>query len=165
MLPSRAPLLIVPIRDRRQHRRILTIRNCAISVLVLAVIFAAISIYNDRRRIPAGQFGRLVGTPVAVPNGAVPRKVDVISEGPIADQSASDPMLVTTAGSEQVTANTNVPATTATIALAPPALPNVVAEGHGTTIVGDGKGVTVVKAPSTSTAPQPVLSGGIFKGQ
>jgi len=31
MLPSRAPLLIVPIRDRRQSRRILTIKNCAIN--------------------------------------------------------------------------------------------------------------------------------------
>ena len=64
MLPSRAPLLIVPIHDRRQHRRILTIRNCAITMLALAVIFAAFSIYNDRRRLPAGEFGRLLWDPL-----------------------------------------------------------------------------------------------------
>jgi len=40
MLPSRAPLLIVPIRDRRQSRRILTIKNCAITMLSVAVVFA-----------------------------------------------------------------------------------------------------------------------------
>jgi hypothetical protein len=37
--------------------------------------------------------------------------------------------------------------------------------GHGTTIVGDGNGVAVVHASTTSTAARPVLSGGIFKQQ
>jgi hypothetical protein len=166
MLPSRAPLLIVPIRDRRQGRRILTIRNWAISLLALAVIVLSFSIYKETRHGTAGQFGRLFATQDAVPSGAVERKVDVISEGPVPDQSASDPMLGAPAAREQVlTANSNVPATTTTIAPMPSAPPNVVAEGHGTTIVGDGKGVAIVKAPSTATAPPPVLSGGIFKGQ
>src|SRR3954454_8974026 len=79
MLRPRKPLLIVPIRDRRQRRRILTIRNCAIALLSLAVIFAAISIYNDRRSAPAGEYGRLFGSQVPV-NAPAPRKVDVITE-------------------------------------------------------------------------------------
>ncbi len=161
MLPSRQPLLIVPIRDRRQGRRILTIRNCAISMLAVAIVIASFSIYRERRH-RTGAYGGLVGNEAAATN-RVERKADVIDEGTVADQSASDPMLAAPAAREQVLAATPtpiVPVTTTTIAPAP-----VVAEGHGATIVGDGKGITIVKAPNTSTAPQPVLSGGIFKQQ
>jgi hypothetical protein len=167
MIRSRKPLLIVPIRDRRQRRRILTIKNCAISMLSVASIFAAISIYNEARRGPAGEYGRLFGKQVAVPNDDITRKVDVIHEGPVADQSASDPMLVAPAAREQVLmANSNVATTkpVTTTVLAPTAAIGDV-RGHGTTIVGDGNGVAVVKAPATSTAARPVLSGGIFKQQ
>ncbi|HXA20223.1 MAG TPA: hypothetical protein VN380_24810 [Thermoanaerobaculia bacterium] len=159
MLPSRQPLLIVPIRDRRQRRRILTIRNCAITMLAVAIVIASFSIYSERRHSTAG-YGGLFGTEVAATN-RVERKSDVIDEGTVADQSAPDPMLGAPGAREQVLAATPtpiVPVTTTTIAPA-------VAEGHGATIVGDGKGITVVKAPATSTAPHPVLSGGIFKQQ
>jgi hypothetical protein len=161
----RKPLLIVPIRDRRQRRRILTIRNCAVSMLSVASLFAAISIYNEARRGPAGEYGRLFGKQVAVPNEGIARKTDVIKEGPVADQSAPDPMLVAPAAREQILmANTNVAAPVVVATVAPPPSTSEV-RGHGTTIVGDGNGVTVVKAPATSTARQPVLSGGIFKQQ
>jgi len=59
-----------------------------------------------------------------------------------------------------------VAATTATpVVVATPTSAIGDVPGHGTTIVGDGDGVTIVKAPATSTAPHPVLSGGIFKQQ
>ena len=164
MLPSRKPLLIVPIRDRRQHRRILTIRNCAISMLSVAVVFASISIYSEARRGPAGEYGRLFGKQVTVPDAAIERKIDVIDEAPVADQRASDPMLVAPAAREQVLlANTNKAAPTPVVKTVP--APTSVGDtgGHGTTIVGDDNGVTVVKA--TSTASRPVLAGGIFKQQ
>src|SRR3954452_16350697 len=164
MLRPRKPLLIVPIRDRRQRRRILTIRNCAITMLSLAVIFASISIYNEARRAPAGEYGRLFGSQVPATNTAISRNVDVIKEGPVDDQRAADPMLVAPAAREQLLlANTNVPAPvpapTPRPVATPPAPANV--SGHGTTIVGDGNGVAVVHASTTSTAAKPVLSGGI----
>jgi hypothetical protein len=160
MLPSRQPLLIVPIRDRRQGRRILTIRNCAISMLAVAVVIASFSIYRGRRNGATGQYGGLFGSEATAGN-RVERKADVIDEGTVADQTAPDPMLAAPAAQEQVLGtNTNVPVTTTTIAPTPLAV-----EGHGTEIVGDGKGVTIVKAPGTSTAPHPVLTGGIFKQQ
>ena len=168
MSDFRKPLLIVPIRDRRQHRRILTIRNCAVSMLAVAVVFAAISIANEMRRGPAGDYGRLFGSQVAPPNAGVARKVDVIKEAPVTDQNGADPMLVAPAAREQVLmANTNAPATVATVTtIAPePVKPAPPANAHGTSIVGDGAGITIVKAPATSTAPHPVLAGGIFKQQ
>jgi hypothetical protein len=156
----RKPLLIVPIRDRRQRRRILTIRNCAISMLSVAVIFATISIYNEARRTPAGEYGRLFGSQVPATNTAISRNVDVIEEAPVDDQRAADPMLVAPAAREQLLlANTNVPAPVPP----PSAIGNV--SGRGTTIIGDGNGVAVVHPSTTSTAAQPVLSGGIFKQQ
>jgi hypothetical protein len=166
---ARKALLIVPIRDRRQRRRILTIRNCAISMLSVAVIFASISIYNEARRAPAGEYGRLFGSQVPAANAPISRNVDVIKEGPVDDQRAADPMLVAPAAREQLLlANTNVPV--APIPPPPPArvtsssaIGNV--SGHGTTIVGDGTGVAVVRPSTTSTAARPVLSGGIFKQQ
>jgi hypothetical protein len=167
MLSSRKPLLIVPIRDRRQRRRILTLRNCAISMLSFAVIFAAISIYNEARRAPAGEYGRLFGSQVPATNTAISRNVDVIKEAPVDDQRAADPMLVAPAAREQILmANTNVPTTAPAPQPAPVAVPTIgTVSGHGTTIVGDGNGVAIVRASATSTAAKPVLSGGIFKQQ
>jgi hypothetical protein len=132
---ARKALLIVPIRDRRQSRRILTIKNCAISMLSVAVIFASISIYNEARRAPAGEYGRLFGSQVPATNTAISRNVDAPAP-----------------------ARTVVP-------IAPPSAIGSVS-GHGTTIVGDGNGVAVVRpSTKTSTAARPVLSGGIFKQQ
>ncbi|MEA2329310.1 MAG: hypothetical protein QOE68_4269 [Thermoanaerobaculia bacterium] len=164
MLRPRKPLLIVPIRDRRQRRRILTIRNCAISMLSVAVIVATISTYNAARRGPAAEYGRLFGTEATSTNAAVPRKVDVIEEG-AADDRGGDSMLVAPAAREHadVPAAIPAPAPRAAVAASPSAIGSV--SGHGTTIVGDGSGVAVVPAPKTSTAPRPVLSGGIFKQQ
>jgi hypothetical protein len=168
----RKPLLIVPIRDRRQRRRILTIRNCAISMLSVAVIFATVSIYNEARRAPAGEYGRLFGSQVPSTNTAISRKVDVVEEAPVDDQRAADPMLVAPAAREQLLlANTNAPAPApqvVTVPVAAPALsPSAIGRvsGNGTTIVGDGNGVAIVHASTTSTAARPVLSGGIFKQQ
>jgi hypothetical protein len=167
---ARKALLIVPIRDRRQRRRILTIRNCAISMLSVAVLVAAISTYNEARRAPAGEYGRLFGSQVPATNTTISRNVDVIKEGPVDDQRAADPMLVAPAAREQLLlANTNVPvAPTPAPRPAPVASPSAIGNvsGHGTTIVGDGTGVAVVRpSTTTSTAARPMLSGGIFKQQ
>jgi hypothetical protein len=158
----RKPLLIVPIRDRRQRRRILTIRNCAIAMLSIAVVVATISTYNAARRAPAGEYGRLFRGQVTTTNTPISRKNDVIEEGAVDDQRAADPMLVAPAAREQLLrADTNAPVAPAPGTPSAPA--NVSA--HGTTIVGDGNGVAVVHASTTSTAAKPVLSGGIFKQQ
>jgi hypothetical protein len=151
----------------------LTIKNCAISMLSVAALVAAISTYNAARRAPAGEYGRLFGSQVPAANTAISRKVDVIEEGPVDDQRGADPMLVAPAAREQLLlANTNVPAPVPPSAPAPVTSPSAIGNvsGHGTTIVGDGTGVAVVppsttSTSTTSTAARPVLSGGIFKQQ
>jgi hypothetical protein len=166
---SRTPLLIVPIRDRRQRRRILTIKNCAITMLSLAVVFAMISIYSEARRGKTGDYGRLFGTQVGAPSRGVSRNLEVVHEGSVDDQSAPDPMLVAPAGGEQLLmAKSNVdqtPASTSAAAPAPIAVVPANEKVHETTIVGDGNGIVVAKPPASSTAAHPVLTGGIFKQQ
>jgi len=106
---------------------------------------------------------------VPATNTTISRNVNVIKEGPVDDQRAADPMLVAPAAREQLLlANTNVPvapipAPAPAAVASPSAIGNV--SGHGTTIVGDGNGVAVVRPSTTSTATRPVLSGGIFKQQ
>lgn len=137
-------------------------------MLSVAVLVAAISTYNAARRAPAGEYGRLFGSDAPATNSAISRNVDVIQEGSVDDERAADPMLVAPAAREQQPlANTNAPVAPrprpAPVA-SPSAIGNV--SGHGTTIVGDGSGVAVVRpSTTTSTATRPVLSGGIFKQQ
>jgi hypothetical protein len=168
MSQFRKPLLIVPIKDRRERRRILTIKNCAMTMLGIAVVFASISIYSGSRRGTAGDYGRLFGTQVGAPNH-VSSNVAIVQEGAVTDQSAPDPMLVAPAGRERLLmAGSNVDQTPLPVPVT--ATRNVVApvdmsKTHGTTIVGDSNGVAVAHAPASSTAPPPPLSGGIFKQQ
>jgi hypothetical protein len=167
MPTPRQPLLIVPIRDRRQRRRILTIRNCAVSMLSVAVIVAAISIISGMQHGPADDYGRLFGKQTSQANTGIERKLDVIKEGPVGDQVNADPMLTAPAAREQVLmANTNAPAPAPVMAttIVPAAVPvTAPPNAHGTSIVGDGTTVAVVRAKGS--APQPVLAGGIFKQQ
>ena len=142
------------------------------TMLGVAVEIAAISINFKGRRDPAAEYGRLTGTEVAAPNRDLARKVNVVQEGPVADQAAPDPMLIAPAAREQLLmANSNVapppPAVTTSSTPTPAAIVPMTAgnSAHGTTIVGDGTGVAIVHAPASSTAPPPPLSGGIFKQQ
>ena len=168
----RKPLYIVPIRDRRQRRRILTIRNCAITMLSVAIVLASISIYSARGQKTADDYGRLFGKQTATPNHDLKRNVSVVEEGSVADQASADPMLVAPAVRGQILmAPSNEVSTTTSSSPKFTTAPTVIvpsrgtASAHGTTIVGDGSGVVVAHAPSSSTAPPHVLSGGIFKQQ
>jgi hypothetical protein len=168
MTSARPPLLIVPVRDRRQHRRILTIRNCAISMLSIAVVIASVSIDNNSKHGPATDYGRLFGKRVAAPKDSIERKADIINEGTVADQAAADPMLVAPAAREQLLmANSNVPANVPATTAAPvaPVAPAPARTAGEVTITGDGNGVAIVHPPATSSAPRKVLTGGIFKQQ
>jgi hypothetical protein len=163
MPEPRKPLFIVPVRDRRQHRRVLTIRNSAITMLSVAVVLASISIYEARGKT-AGDYGRLFATQAGGPR-QLSRKMNVIHEGPVADQAAPDPMLVAPAirGQLLMAPSNDVLTTNVAPAHPPVAFERGSTTAHGTTIVGDGSGIMVANAPSTSTAKAPTLSGGIFK--
>ena len=157
---SRRPDLIIPIRDRRQRRRILTLKNFYKAAIVAIVLFAGLTIYFDIRHPRSnGDYGRLFGKQVS---GQVPQvtkpPVDVVKEAPVPDQTAADPLLVAAQAREQYLGNptlTPVPVVANTMTM-PPATTS-----DGTAVVvGGPNGVTIVKG---KTNTKPTLQGGIFK--
>lgn len=159
---TRNPELIVPIRDRRRRKRILTLKNAQRAGVVTLVLVLALTVVSEvRDRRPINGYGRLLDKQVPVAEAPIQKAPLIVTEGPIADQDHADPMLLTAAAREQYL---GVGPTTASVVptqpepVAPPALGS---EAH-VTLVGDANGVAIVKS---ETPQRGVLGGGIFKQQ
>jgi hypothetical protein len=163
------PDLIVPIRDRRRGRRILTIRNFGIVLAVSAVLFALLTVTSELRRPKAGEYGRLVAR--EVPNAPIqPQTREIVAEAPVPDETAADPTLITSQARAQYLGVEQVPVQPAA-ALPPVPMPGqdfpsrepLLAREHGkVTIVGDSTGVALV---TQTTGPEHKLTGGYFRQQ
>lgn len=151
---SRRPDLIVPIRDRRQRKRYLTLKNFGIVALVMLVAFIAISIRSEMRGLQRGDYGRLFRSEIPAP--VEPKPMEVVREElpAVDDQTHADPMLVEPMARAQWLADGS--AATATTATAPPVTGASVRGEAGVAIVGGVEGVTVVRREKR----RPVLSGG-----
>jgi hypothetical protein len=159
--------LIVPIRDRRKSRRILTKRNVLVTFGIGILAFAGITIRSEMQH-PSGSYGRLFGEQVTVAPAAATQTVAVVTEGEVHDTTAADPMLVSAGAGEQILGVNRppaapIPAPPLVPAPAPVTAASIAAPGDGeharVAIVGGSEGVTLVK----KSGDQPVLSGGIFK--
>jgi hypothetical protein len=150
----RRPDLIVPIRDRRQHKRYLTLKNFGWTMLVLTVLFIGITIRSEMRGRKPGEFGRLFQREAAVEIKQKP--VEIVREAPLPvdDSTHADPMLVEPAARAQWLQGNATTAPTVT-AVAP--LPVVRSSASEVSIVGGPDGVAVVRKEAR---PKPVLSGG-----
>jgi hypothetical protein len=145
------PDLIVPIKDRRQHKRYLTLKNAAIACAVAFVGFIAVSIYSEIRRPAANDYGRLARREIPPPPVAQ-KPMTVVHETPaIDDQAHADPMLVAPAAREQWLGDS-----TSSAAIIPPPAPVPIARGEGVAIVGGPGGIAIVKQDRR----KPQLSGG-----
>src|SRR5262245_19188751 len=133
--------------ERRKHRRILTLKNFARALVLLAVFFAGLSIEVATRSTP-GEYGRLVKRDLPQTDDIRPQPATPVVEAPVEDQTAADPMLLAGAAREQEFLATKASVTPATIP-APEAPPT---------------GIVITR---TRDLPQrqPVLAGGIFKNQ
>ena len=142
------PILIVPIRDRRKRRRILTLKNFRWVLIAFVSFFLGVTIQSDLRHPSGSDYGRLFGKQVSSQLVITPKNSDVVTEKPIEDQTAADPLLLSAAAREQYLGVT---------ARAPelaPALPS------GANVVSGPNGVTIVRG---KTEEHPTLSGGIFR--
>jgi hypothetical protein len=153
----RKPDLIVPIHDRRKRRRILTLKNFGIAVIVFVVIFAVISIRSELRGTSA-DYGRLMQRELPPP--VQPDKpVEVVTEAapqPVPDATHADPLLLAPMAREQwLQGDPNAPTAT-TAAVMPRAEVSVATGETRVAIVGGTEGVEVVKRGRR----QPVLAGG-----
>lgn len=149
------PDLIVPIRDRRQHRRILTLKNFRNAIFVVLALFAGITIEaNLRDRKPHEDYGRLMSPRISSAE-ALPKQPQITPSETIDDQNAADPTLVQPAIRSQILRDDPPPAPPQT-ATAPTSPTPVVPGNSAPTIVGGPDGVTIVQ----SQMRQPVLHGG-----
>lgn len=144
--------LIVPIRDRRQHKRYLTLNNAALTCALAFVAFLAVSMYSELRRPAPNDYGRLQERELTLPPGSR-KAVEIVREAPAAvdEQSAADPMLLEPASRAQWLSDTS---STAAVVVPPP----LVAGPHASdvAIVGGPEGVQIVR----QERKRPVLSGG-----
>jgi hypothetical protein len=157
-MTSSRPDLIVPIRDRRQSKRYLTLRNFGIAIVVLVVAFLLITIRSEMRGVRPGDYGRLYHS--EMPEAVKPAKpVEVVRDGtpPVPDHDAADPMLVEPMGRAQWLGDTPPGTATTAASVAAPAEPVVtyqapVAGPAHVAIVGGAEGVAIVKeAPKRQT--------------
>lgn len=138
---------IVPIRDRRQSKRYLTLRNVRNVGLALVAIFLIITIRSEMRDPQPGDYGRLFHR--ELPPAPVAKPMEIVREAPpaVSDHDAADPMLVEPMARAQwldgsFTADESPQPVQAS------ASPTIVAPVRGTdrvAIVGGPEGVTIVK--------------------
>lgn len=155
----RKPDLIVPVRDRRQHKRYVTLRNARNVFIGLAVLFVVITIRSELQPRQADSFGRLLER--ELPQVEEARPVEVVKEAapPVADQTAPDPMLVAPAQREQWLHDDTATTSASMEPLAPITTATVTAPAEGRAryaIVGGPEGVSLVR----ETRERKTLRGG-----
>jgi hypothetical protein len=152
----RHPDLIVPIRDRRQRKRYLTLKNFGIAMGVFVVLFIAITIRSEMRGNGPSNYGRLVERELP-PVAHEQKPVEVVRETPTVDveQTHADPMLTAPMAREQwLHAQTETAAVP--VPIAPRVAASVVSGETEVAIVGGPEGVQIVQKERR----RPTLSGG-----
>lgn len=150
----RKPDLIVPIRDRRQHKRYLTLRNSGYALLAALVVFLGITIRSEMRGTGPASYGRLVERELPQVEQKAP--LEVVREAPVTtEQTHADPTLMEPMAREQwLRAQTP---TQPVVVDVPHRAAAALATGEtDVAIVGGPEGVKIVQRERR----KPVLSGG-----
>jgi hypothetical protein len=149
--------LNIPNRERRARRRILTLKNAGFVALGLVVLLAGLVLYARRHNDTSGSYGRLSSKQVEQPEPQARRPLDVITEGPVPDRAAADPMNVGSAVRGQYL-DVPPPVVPGQVPLASKAAaPGAIRSGDHVAIVGNDKGVAITPSAGTAT---PKLTGG-----
>ncbi|HEY0139599.1 MAG TPA: hypothetical protein VGF48_01820 [Thermoanaerobaculia bacterium] len=159
---KRRPDLIVPIRDRRQHKRYLTLKNVGIAGVVLVAGFLIITIRGEMSGLKPGEHGRVFKKELPEPPVAA-KPMEVVREDTpaVPDADSADPTLMEPMSRAQwLEAQPAEPTNTAAAMTMPTmTVPTVSAPVEGDAhiaIVGGAGGIAVVKEPRK----RPVLKGG-----
>ena len=154
MLRKRRPDLIVPIRDRRQRKRYLTIRNFGYSLIAALVLFLGITIRSEMRGTGPSSYGRLLERELPQ---IEQKPVEVVREAPTVatEQTHADPTLIEPMTREQWL-RANTAATPVSVDFSQRAVAAVASGQTEVAIVGGPEGVQVVQRERR----KPVLAGG-----
>jgi hypothetical protein len=153
----------VPYPDRRQRKRIVTLRNFRNFALIAIALFAVISIASEMRGPAKEDFGRLYGREVAKVPETTPEPIQsaIVPAEPVDDNASADPFLLEAAAREQYLGVNEPlqPVVTPAPVEAPAPLPK---EHARIEISGDANGVAIVQKDNVNA---PVLGGGFMRGQ
>ncbi|HEX6160274.1 MAG TPA: hypothetical protein VF111_08925 [Thermoanaerobaculia bacterium] len=159
-MKRRRPDLIVPIRDRRQHKRYLTLKNARNVTLVLVAAFLIVTIHGEMRGLKPGEHGRLFHK--ELPEAPKAKPVEIVREqapAPVPDADSADPTLIEPMARAQWLDDDFYNAQPEPTQAATITAPTVQARVQGDAriaIVGGAEGIAVVK----ESHRKPVLSGG-----
>src|SRR4051794_24383257 len=104
--------------ERRQHVRILTLKNFGVAVVIIVVILVGANLFSEARRTMSGSYGALFGHELRKTEPVVAHKVEVVTEAPaVQDRDTADPLLLAPAAREAQ--YLTPPATVAIAAVAP----------------------------------------------
>jgi hypothetical protein len=157
---QRRPDLIIPIRDRRQRKRVLTLKNFGKFMLAMLIFFAGLTIESHYRNSPTSDYGRLFGKQVSSQTKIETRAANVIHEAPVVEQPSVDPLLLAPAAREQYLGVNNT-ATQPPVRSGVATAQTIVVRGDkGVTVVGGPEGVAIVRGEEPR---RPALSGGMFR--
>ena len=151
----RRPDLIVPIHDRRQRKRFLTLRNFLIVTVVCLVAFVVISTRSELRGLRPGEYGGLLRREIPQ---VEQKPMEVVHEEPpaVGDATHADPMLVQPAARAQWLEDESATAEVVPMTSAPVTTASITSGDADVAIVGGPDGVTVARKEKR----RPVLSGG-----
>jgi hypothetical protein len=150
------PDLIVPIRDRRQSKRYLTLRNFGYALIAAVVIFIGITIRSEMRGSGPTTYGRLVERELPQAEHK-PKPLEVVREAPMvaSEQTHADPTLTEPMVREQWLRDQT--ATAPVVVDVPHRAAAALATGEtDVAIVGGPEGVKIVQRERR----KPTLSGG-----
>lgn len=89
--------------ERRQGKRILTLKNSLRATVVVLIAFTAISVASEFRGTESGQLGRLYQKRPAVTQLQVEKPQVIVKEAPgVTDQDLADPLTVEAMRREQI---------------------------------------------------------------
>lgn len=140
--------------ERRQHVRIVTLKNVGIAAIAVVVLLIGANLLSEARKTHHGEFGALFNRELGKTETIAPRKIEIVTEAPVPDHTAADPLLIEPAVRQAQyldvePVSTTAPATPAPISVAAPV------PGKSTVAISGDAGAISVVAP-----PRRLLKGG-----
>jgi hypothetical protein len=80
--------------ERRQRVRILTLKNLGIAAIAIIVLLIGANLWSEARKTHRGEYGALFNHEMGKTETIAPRKIEIVTEAPVPDHTAADPLLI-----------------------------------------------------------------------
>jgi hypothetical protein len=80
--------------ERRRRVRILTLKNLGIAAIAIVVLLIGANLLSEARKTHRGEYGALFNHELGKTETIAPRKIEIVTEAPVPDHTAADPLLI-----------------------------------------------------------------------